>query len=81
MCRNCTDLTQEACQKEYVTNEYGYVDVGCWKKGTAVGGNTTWVQVTHGLTEAIENCWVSPEQFEKTEWHGKSALRCEVGVC
>ncbi|KAF1972538.1 hypothetical protein BU23DRAFT_599603 [Bimuria novae-zelandiae CBS 107.79] len=74
VCRNCTDLTKEACQKEYATQEYGYVDVGCWKKGTAVGGNTTWVSM---ITPPAVNCWISPDQFEATEWHGLPAGECK----
>jgi hypothetical protein len=68
VCRNCTDLSDATCQTEYDTQNYGYVDVGCWKKGSAVGGNSTWVQ----LIDAPQvNCWISPDQFDPKEWHGK----------
>jgi hypothetical protein len=45
------------------------VDVGCWKKGSEVKGNTTWVQMVNPGTV---NCYISPDQWDPTEWHGKS---------
>ncbi|KAF2790042.1 hypothetical protein K505DRAFT_420092 [Melanomma pulvis-pyrius CBS 109.77] len=33
-CRNCTDLSQSLCQTTYNTTSYGWVDIGCWAKGT-----------------------------------------------
>ncbi|KAL5395566.1 hypothetical protein PMIN04_005256 [Paraphaeosphaeria minitans] len=74
VCRNCTDLTNATCQTEYPTQEYGYVDVGCWKRGSEVKGNTTWVQMVNPGTA---NCYISPDQFDPKEWHGLPASECK----
>jgi hypothetical protein len=47
------------------------VDVGCWKKGSEVKGNTTWVRMVNPGTV---NCYISPDQWDPTEWHGESEL-------
>ena len=47
---------------------YGYIDVGCWKKGTAMKGNTTWVKAEE---PGLDNCWLSPDQFDPVDWYGK----------
>ena len=70
-CRNCTDLNDPACQIEYLTDlpDYtGFTNVGCWKHGTAVDGNTTWVSLIH---PEVVNCFISPDQLDPQHWHGR----------
>ncbi|KAF2704015.1 hypothetical protein K504DRAFT_519279 [Pleomassaria siparia CBS 279.74] len=66
-CHNCTDLSQSACQTVRNTDRYGWADIGCWSKGTPVGGNDTWVKLVEE-----ENCHVTPDQLSK-DWHGLPA--------
>ncbi|KAF1999207.1 hypothetical protein P154DRAFT_564164 [Amniculicola lignicola CBS 123094] len=75
VCRNCTDLADAKCQKQYTTDLYGFSEVGCWKKGTAMGGNTTWVQLIEPGHD--HNCWLSPDQIDPTMWHGPPAPKCK----
>ena len=67
VCRNCTDLDDAACQTTYPTDFPGYTSTGCWKHGTEVDGNSTWVAL---IEPPLENCYISPDQFDPTEWHG-----------
>lgn len=73
-CRECTDLKDEKCKKTIATYLYGYVDIGCWKKGSSVGGNSTWVKL---VESGFDNCWISPDQFHPKEWYGNPDVECK----
>ncbi|KAF2684413.1 hypothetical protein K458DRAFT_388883 [Lentithecium fluviatile CBS 122367] len=68
VCRNCTDLADPVCQITYKTGISGYGQTGCWTDDTAVGGNSTWVQL---VEPTLMNCFISPDQFQPNDWHGK----------
>ena len=79
-CYQCTDLESETCSvTKKVYGDYGEPagDIGCWKSGTAINGNSTWVQIW----DIDRSCWVGPDQLDPQRWHGELiVLELESGV-
>ncbi|ORX96957.1 hypothetical protein BCR34DRAFT_593668 [Clohesyomyces aquaticus] len=80
-CHACTNLDKPECQRTWngtggltplnPGEPYpGYLSAGCWKSGTKVNGNGTWVRLRD------EDCYVSPDQPNPKEWHGNPAPKC-----
>ncbi|KAF2467805.1 uncharacterized protein BDR25DRAFT_395026 [Lindgomyces ingoldianus] len=79
-CHACTDLDKPACQRSWNATGgntpitpgaayVGYMSTGCWKDGTKVNGNSTWVKLRD------EDCYISPDQPDQKEWHGNPAAK------